>query len=174
MHSFLILNPFFASSPSSPSPLPSSSSSVSCWRLCSLHQLLWEILVLGSLVSFSASSLSFWAFWVALISAYLATTIPPPLFLPSPSVSLAADSPNMASEQSLPTRERRPSVGAPIVDIQGSVGPAGITRPKHRRTFTGFGAGEIRSVEGKLCFISCLLADFSAAPPLWLGEGSKS
>ena len=56
-----------------------------------------------------------------------------------------------SSEQSksLPTRERRPSVGAPIVDIQGSVGPAGISRPKHKRTFTGFGAGEIKSVEGK-------------------------
>lgn len=50
----------------------------------------------------------------------------------------------------MPTRERRPSVGAPIVDIQGSVGPEGISRPKHRRTFTGFGAGEIKSVEGKL------------------------
>lgn len=48
----------------------------------------------------------------------------------------------------IPLRERRPSVGAPIVDIQGSVGPAGISRPKHRRTFTGFGAGEIKSVEG--------------------------
>ena len=57
----------------------------------------------------------------------------------------------MASKQpqTLPTRERRPSVGAPIVDIQGSVGPAGISRPKHKRTFTGFGAGEIKSVEGK-------------------------
>jgi hypothetical protein len=36
------------------------------------------------------------------------------------------------------------------VDIQGSVGPAGISRPKHKRTFTGFGAGEIKSVEGIL------------------------
>ncbi|KAK4202833.1 family 35 putative glycosyltransferase [Triangularia verruculosa] len=55
----------------------------------------------------------------------------------------------MASE-SLPTRQRRPSMGAPIVDIQGSVGPAGISRPKHRRTFTGFGAGEIKSVEASI------------------------
>ena len=39
-------------------------------------------------------------------------------------------------------------MGAPIVDIVGSVGPAGISRPKHKRTFTGFGAGEIKSVEG--------------------------
>ena len=53
----------------------------------------------------------------------------------------------MTSER-LPTRQRRPSVGAPIVDIQGSVSPAGITRPKHKRTFTGFGAGEIKTVEG--------------------------
>lgn len=58
----------------------------------------------------------------------------------------------MASKQpqTLPTRERRPSVGAPIVDIQGSVGPAGISRPKHKRTFTGFGAGEIKSVEASI------------------------
>ncbi|KAK4180854.1 family 35 putative glycosyltransferase [Triangularia setosa] len=55
----------------------------------------------------------------------------------------------MASE-SLPTRQRRPSMGAPIVDIQGSVGPAGISRPKHKRTFTGFGAGEIKSVEASI------------------------
>ncbi|TDZ65163.1 Glycogen phosphorylase [Colletotrichum trifolii] len=55
-----------------------------------------------------------------------------------------------ATEQRLPTRERRPSVGAPIVDIQGSVGPAGISRPKHKRTFTGFGAGEIKSVEASI------------------------
>lgn len=55
----------------------------------------------------------------------------------------------MASEQALPTRQRRPSTSAPIVDIQGSVGPAGVSRPKHKRTFTGFGAGEIKSVEGE-------------------------
>lgn len=54
----------------------------------------------------------------------------------------------MATEQKLPTRERRPSMGAPIVDIQGAVGPAGISRPKHKRTATGFGAGEIKSIEG--------------------------
>lgn len=36
------------------------------------------------------------------------------------------------------------------MEIQGAVGPAGITRPKHKRTFTGFGAGEIKSVEGEL------------------------
>ncbi|KAH7035435.1 glycogen phosphorylase [Microdochium trichocladiopsis] len=58
----------------------------------------------------------------------------------------------MATEQRLPSRERerRPSVGAPIVDISGSVGPAGISRPKHKRTFTGFGAGEIKSVEASI------------------------
>lgn len=54
----------------------------------------------------------------------------------------------MATKQALPTRERRPSTGAPLVDIQGAVGPAGVSRPKHRRTFTGFGAGEIKTVEG--------------------------
>lgn len=70
----------------------------------------------------------------------------------------------MASDQQrLPTRERRPSTSAPIVDIQGAVGPAGITRPKHTRTATGFGAGEIKSVEGMSAFLYLLylaLGDF--------------
>ncbi|KXJ95701.1 glycogen phosphorylase [Microdochium bolleyi] len=58
----------------------------------------------------------------------------------------------MATEQTLPSRvrERRPSTGAPLVDISGSVGPAGISRPKHKRTFTGFGAGDIKSVEASI------------------------
>lgn len=57
----------------------------------------------------------------------------------------------MATEQPrLPTRERRPSTGAPIVDIQGAVGPAGISRPKHKRTSTGLGPGEIKSVEAAI------------------------
>ncbi|KAG8418589.1 Non-essential glycogen phosphorylase [Metarhizium acridum] len=57
----------------------------------------------------------------------------------------------MATEQQrLPMRERRPSTSAPIVDITGGVGPAGISRPKHKRTFTGFGAGEIKSVEASI------------------------
>lgn len=47
-----------------------------------------------------------------------------------------------------PPRERRPSTSAPITDLKGPVGPPGFTRPKHKRTFTGFGAGEIKSVEG--------------------------
>ncbi|KAG5927348.1 Non-essential glycogen phosphorylase [Claviceps africana] len=57
----------------------------------------------------------------------------------------------MATEQQRPpTKERRPSTGAPIVDITGGVGPAGISRPKHKRTFTGFGPGEIKSVEASI------------------------
>lgn len=52
------------------------------------------------------------------------------------------------SNTSVP-RERRPSTSAPISDLQGPVGPAGMARPKHKRTFTGFGAGEIKSVEGR-------------------------
>lgn len=54
----------------------------------------------------------------------------------------------MSADKQLPIRERRPSVGAPVVDVQGSVVPAGISRPKHKRTLTGFGAGEIKHVEG--------------------------
>ncbi|KAI0890214.1 glycosyltransferase family 35 protein [Annulohypoxylon maeteangense] len=56
----------------------------------------------------------------------------------------------MASTERLPTRERRPSTAAPIVDIVGSVGPAGISRPKHKRTFTGFGASDIKNVEAAI------------------------
>ena len=48
-----------------------------------------------------------------------------------------------------PTRERKLSVGAPISDLQGPVGP-GFTRPKHKRTFTGFGPGEIKNVEASI------------------------
>lgn len=48
------------------------------------------------------------------------------------------------------SRERRPSTSAPISDLQGPIGPAGISRPKHKRTFTGFGAGEIKNVEASI------------------------
>ncbi|CAI7674097.1 hypothetical protein N7533_009608 [Penicillium manginii] len=46
-------------------------------------------------------------------------------------------------------RERKPSVGVPIADLQGPVGP-GFSRPKHKRTFTGFGASEIKNVEASI------------------------
>ncbi|KAK6585105.1 hypothetical protein PZA11_001832 [Diplocarpon coronariae] len=49
-------------------------------------------------------------------------------------------------------RERRPSTSAPISELQGPVGP-GFSRPKHKRTFTGFGAGEIKNVEGQFSSI---------------------
>jgi starch phosphorylase len=52
--------------------------------------------------------------------------------------------------QRVPIRERRPSTGAPIVDIQGAIAPAGISRPKHKRTLTGFGAGEFKNVEASI------------------------
>lgn len=48
-----------------------------------------------------------------------------------------------------PSHERRPSVGAPISDLQGPVGP-GFSRPKHKRTFTGFGPKDIQSVEASI------------------------
>lgn len=54
-----------------------------------------------------------------------------------------------AATQSAP-RERKPSMGAPISSLmQGPVGP-NFTRPKHKRTFTGFGAGDIKSVEASI------------------------
>ncbi|CAI7642962.1 unnamed protein product [Penicillium pancosmium] len=46
-------------------------------------------------------------------------------------------------------RERKPSVGVPIADLQGPVGP-GFSRPKHKRTFTGFGPSEIKNVEASI------------------------
>jgi starch phosphorylase len=55
-----------------------------------------------------------------------------------------------AKTEDLPARQRRPSSGAPLVDIQGAVGPAGISRPKHKRTFTGFNASEIKNVEASI------------------------
>ncbi|KAI6090176.1 glycosyltransferase family 35 protein [Hypoxylon rubiginosum] len=55
-----------------------------------------------------------------------------------------------STEQRLPTRERRPSTAAPIVDIVGSVSPAGVSRPKHKRTYTGFGATDIKTVEAAI------------------------
>ncbi|KAL5348254.1 Non-essential glycogen phosphorylase [Pseudogymnoascus australis] len=50
---------------------------------------------------------------------------------------------------SSPPRERRPSTGSPISDLKGPIGP-GFTRPKHKRTLTGFGASEIKSVEASI------------------------
>ena len=55
---------------------------------------------------------------------------------------------NMASNQS--PRERRRSMSAPLADLKGPVGPAGFTRPKHKRTVTGFGPGEIKNVEASI------------------------
>jgi len=46
--------------------------------------------------------------------------------------------------------ERRPSTSAPIVDLKGPVGPSGISRPKHKRTATGFGAQDIKTVEASI------------------------
>ncbi|KAK2807957.1 hypothetical protein FQN50_005199 [Emmonsiellopsis sp. PD_5] len=48
-----------------------------------------------------------------------------------------------------PSRERRQSVGAPISDLQGPVGP-GFSRPKHKRTFTGLGAKDIKIAEASI------------------------
>ncbi|RDW92008.1 alpha-1,4 glucan phosphorylase [Coleophoma crateriformis] len=48
------------------------------------------------------------------------------------------------------SRERRLSGGAGLADFSGPVGPVGISRPKHKRTFTGFGATEIKSVEASI------------------------
>ncbi|KAK4971912.1 hypothetical protein LTR28_012840, partial [Elasticomyces elasticus] len=48
------------------------------------------------------------------------------------------------------TRERKPSTSAPISDLQGPIGPAGVTRPKHKRTVTGYGPGDIKSIEASI------------------------
>jgi hypothetical protein len=46
-------------------------------------------------------------------------------------------------------RERKPSVGAPISTLVGPVGP-GFSRPKHKRTATGFGPADIKGVEASI------------------------
>lgn len=48
-----------------------------------------------------------------------------------------------------PPLERRPSMPAPISELQGPVGP-GFSRPKHKRTFTGFGPKDIKKVEASI------------------------
>jgi len=48
---------------------------------------------------------------------------------------------------SLSHRERKPSSSGPLSDFQGPVGPS---RPKLKRTATGFGAGEIKAVEASI------------------------
>jgi len=54
----------------------------------------------------------------------------------------------MASTAPSP-RERKPSTSAPISDLQGPVGPS-FSRPKHKRTVTGFGPSDIKSVEASI------------------------
>jgi hypothetical protein len=41
-------------------------------------------------------------------------------------------------------------MSAPLTDLKGPVGPANFTRPKHKRTVTGFGPGDIKSVEASI------------------------
>ncbi|KAF4769826.1 hypothetical protein N7455_006491 [Penicillium solitum] len=60
-----------------------------------------------------------------------------------------AVAPTEPIEPTQPRRERRLSVGAPIGDLQGPVGP-GFSRPKHKRTFTGLGPAEIKNVEASI------------------------
>ena len=55
----------------------------------------------------------------------------------------------MATAAVAAPRERKLSMGAPISDLVGPVGP-GFSRPKHKRTATGFGAGDIKSVESSI------------------------
>ena len=55
----------------------------------------------------------------------------------------------MATATTAPPRIRRQSTSAPITDLQGPIGPD-FTRPKHKRTATGFNAGEIKNVENSI------------------------
>ena len=48
------------------------------------------------------------------------------------------------------TRERKLSVpGTPITELKGPVGPS-FSRPKHARTATGFGPGEVKDVTSSI------------------------
>lgn len=83
---------------------------------------------------------------------------------------MAEEGGDMASQQQrVPLRQRRPSTGAPLIDIQGSVGPAGISRPKHKRTITGFGADQIKSVEGEF---QPLTSSYPRTTPLFMSSST--
>lgn len=78
-----------------------------------------------------------------------------------------SSSTNMASNGTEP-RERKMSSSAPITDLKGpvsypilltvsgvlisefQVGPDSMSRPKHKRTATGLGPGEIKNVESSI------------------------
>lgn len=62
----------------------------------------------------------------------------------------AMASPPVAENGVKEPRQRKPSSSAPITDFQGPVGPAGISRPKHKRTVTGFAPQEIKSIEASI------------------------
>ena len=47
-------------------------------------------------------------------------------------------------------RERKQSTSAPIAAFQEPVAPPGISKPKHKRTVTGFGPEEIKSVQASV------------------------
>lgn len=49
-----------------------------------------------------------------------------------------------------PQRQRRPSTNAPVDELQGPIGPPGVSRPKHKRTVTGLGPAEIKSYEAEI------------------------
>jgi hypothetical protein len=72
------------------------------------------------------------------------SSLPLPPLLFSSLLSLASSLSTMSER-----RERKPSVGAPIADLQGPIGP-GFSRPKHKRTFTGLGPSEIKNVEASI------------------------
>jgi starch phosphorylase len=55
----------------------------------------------------------------------------------------------MAAAVASAPRERKPSTSAPISTLTGPVGP-GFSRPKHKRTATGFGPGDIKAVESSI------------------------
>ncbi len=52
-------------------------------------------------------------------------------------------------QQQRPAHNRRPSMSAPLEGNLAPIGPS-ITRPKHKRTVTGFGPGEIKKVEASI------------------------
>jgi hypothetical protein len=50
---------------------------------------------------------------------------------------------------STPTLQRKPSASGLVSDM-GHIGPAGVTRPKHVRTATGYGAAEHKAVQSQI------------------------
>jgi hypothetical protein len=97
--------------------------------------------------------------FIVFVSFPLIFTVPPvvfvlaPVSIPTHPTSIMADEvdPQQSVQRrpSMSLRDRRPSTSAPLSDLQGPVGPD-FSRPKHKRTATGFGPADIKAVQSSI------------------------